>query len=393
MTQFVYLTQFKVKRYNRHMNNISEKLERVFFDLRQGVRRHFRGLKWYFYAIDAVIAILIAGAAIFFVAAKNAPDPRVHVSLSSGGRTTDYLINLPEAGMDAAAFLKLSNTALGRSDKLSVNSYDLIEDGMNISVTRSFPVALRSAGELKLVYTTGGTVGDALRLGGVSYDTADELNHLIFEDLTPGMKIIHTDVVTEYATAKRTIAHKEKIIYDDKVYNDTEPVLIQKGMDGSKNVTQRVVIKDGVEVSREVVNQIIITPATDEIIKKGSKIHYQTKLTGEYRIYKKPPKAGKDGWIEMKMDYITAYWQGTKTSTGAKPKLGVIAVNTYYIPYGTEIYVPGYGYGVAKDTGAFRKYKRADGTPVNQLDLWMNTKKEGRRWGRKRNVTVLVKMG
>jgi 3D (Asp-Asp-Asp) domain-containing protein len=393
MTQFVYLTQFKVKRYNRHMNNISEKLERVFFDLRQGVRRHFRGLKWYFYAIDAVIAILIAGAAIFFVAAKNAPDPRVHVSLSSGGRTTDYLINLPEAGMDAAAFLKLSNTALGRSDKLSVNSYDLIEDGMNISVTRSFPVALRSAGELKLVYTTGGTVGDALRLGGVSYDTADELNHLIFEDLTPGMKIIHTDVVTEYATAKRTIAHKEKIIYDDKVYNDTEPVLIQKGMDGSKNVTQRVVIKDGVEVSREVVNQIIITPATDEIIKKGSKIHYQTKLTGEYRIYKKPPKAGKDGWIEMKMDYITAYWQGTKTSTGAKPKLGVIAVNTYYIPYGTEIYVPGYGYGVAKDTGAFRKYKRADGTPVNQLDLWMNTEKEGRRWGRKRNVTVLVKMG
>ncbi len=393
MTQFVYLTQFKVKRYNRHMNNISEKLERVFFDLRQGVRRHFRGLKWYFYAIDAVIAILIAGAAIFFVAAKNAPDPRVHVSLSSGGRTTDYLINLPEAGMDAAAFLKLSNTALGRSDKLSVNSYDLIEDGMNISVTRSFPVALRSAGELKLVYTTGGTVGDALRLGGVSYDTADELNHLIFEDLTPGMKIIHTDVVTEYATAKRTIAHKEKIIYDDKVYNDTEPVLIQKGMDGSKNVTQRVVIKDGVEVSREVVNQIIITPATDEIIKKGSKIHYQTKLTGEYRIYKKPPKAGKDGWIEMKMDYITAYWQGTKTSTGAKPKLGVIAVNTYYIPYGTEIYVPGYGYGVAKDTGAFRKYKRADGTPVNQLDLWMNTEKEGMRWGRKRNVTVLVKMG
>lgn len=393
MTQFVYLTQFKVKRYNMHMNNISEKLERLFFDLRQGVRRHFRGLKWYFYAIDAVIAILIAGAAIFFVAAKNAPDPRVHVSLSSGGRTTDYLINLPEAGMDAAAFLKLSNTALGRSDKLSVNSYDLIEDGMNISVTRSFPVALRSAGELKLVYTTGGTVGDALRLGGVSYDTADELNHLIFEDLTPGMKIIHTDVVTEYTTAKRTIAHKEKIIYDDKVYNDTEPVLIQKGMDGSKNVTQRVVIKDGVEVSREVVNQIIITPATDEIIKKGSKIHYQTKLTGEYRIYKKPPKAGKDGWIEMKMDYITAYWQGTKTSTGAKPKLGVIAVNTYYIPYGTEIYVPGYGYGVAMDTGAFRKYKRADGTPVNQLDLWMNTEKEGRRWGRKRNVTVLVKMG
>ena len=95
----------------------------------------------------------------------------------------------------------------------------------------------------------------------------------------------------------------------------------------------------------------------------------------------------------MKMDYITAYWQGSRTATGKRPKLGTIAVNPYYIPYGTQIYVSGYGYGTAQDTGAFRNYKRADGTPVNQLDLWMNTEKEGRRWGRKRNVTVLVKLG
>ena len=86
------------------------------------------------------------------------------------------------------------------------------------------------------------------------------------------------------------------------------------------------------------------------------------------------------------MDYITAYWQGSRTATGKRPKLGTIAVNPYYIPYGTQIYVSGYGYGVARDTGAFRKYKRADGTPVNQLDLWMNTEKEGRRWARKRGA-------
>ena len=95
----------------------------------------------------------------------------------------------------------------------------------------------------------------------------------------------------------------------------------------------------------------------------------------------------------MTMDYITAYTADTQTSTGVKPRLGTIAVNTYYIPYGTEIYVKGYGYGKAQDTGAFRNYKREDGTPVNQLDLFMNTEKECLRWGRKRNVTVLVKLG
>lgn len=216
---------------------------------------------------------------------------------------------------------------------------------------------------------------------------------MMFEPLAPGMKIVHTDVVTEYTTAMRSINYKEKVVYDDDVYNDTEPVYIQRGEKGSRQVTQRIVIKNGIEVSREVVNQIVITPPTDEIVKKGSKIHYQTHLTGEYRIYKKPPKAGKDGWVEMKMDYITAYWTGHTTATGHKPKLGTIAVNPHYIPYGTQIYVKGYGYGVARDTGAFRNYKNSDGSLVNQLDLWMNTESEGRRWGRKRNVTVLVKLG
>lgn len=357
------------------------------------VENHFANLKWYFYLIDAAVILLIAAAGMFFHASLKAPDPRVTLSVTADGITTSYTVNLPEEGITVSQFLKDQNVRLDKEDKLNRDKTALIEDGMNISVTRSFPVAVRSQGEVSLITVTGGTVGDALRESGVNFDAEDELNYLSFEDLEPGMKIVHTDVVTEYTTAKRAITHKEKVVYDEDVYNDTDPVIIQHGEDGSKNVTQRVIIKDGVEVSREIVNQIIITPATDEIIKKGSKIHYQTKLTGEYRIYRKAPTAGKDGWVEMKMDYITAYCTGSRTSTGKRPKLGTIAVNTYYIPYGTEIYVPGYGYGTAQDTGAFRKYTRSDGSPVNQLDLWMNTEKECSRWGRKRNVTVLVKLG
>lgn len=393
MTQFVYLTQLSNPRYNKRMKRFFRKIRNALAAVPGRIRAQLAGVKWYFYVLDALIFALIAGAGVFFMLSKAAPDPRISVSVTADGRTTDYIINEPEEEMSIAAFLKAQNVRVNRGDALSADSSSPVADGTSVNIARSFPVAVRSMGSVSIINTTGGTVGDALRESGVSYDTADELSHLAFADLVPGMKIVHTDVVTEYTTARRTINHKEKVVYDDKVYNDTEPVIIQKGSDGSKNVTQRVIIKDGVEVSREIVNQIIITPATDEIIKKGNKIHYQTKLTGEYRIYKKAPKAGVDGWVAMKMDYITAYWQGNRTATGKRPKLGTIAVNPYYIPYGTQIYVSGYGYGTAQDTGAFRNYKRADGTPVNQLDLWMNTEKEGRRWGRKRNVTVLVKLG
>lgn len=393
MAQFVYLTQLYKTGYNKRMDSFIQKVKQLLLNLRQRISEHFCSVKWYFYLLDGIIAALILASFVFFMVSKDAPDPRITVSVSADGRTASYLINEPEEGISVSSFLKRQNVSLGENDELSTEAWAYVEDGLNIEITRSFPVTVRSLGQVSVIETTGGTVGDALRKLNIEYDTVDELNYLTFEELTPGMKIVHTDVVTEYTTAKRTITHKEKVVYDDDVYNDTDPVILQKGSDGSKNVTQRVIIKDGVEVSREIVNQIIITPATDEIVKKGNKIHYQTSLSGEWRIYKKAPTAGKDGWVEMKMDYITAYWQGSKTATGTKPKLGTIAVNTYYIPYGTEIYVPGYGYGVARDTGAFRNYKRDDGTPVNQLDLWMNSEKEGRRWGRKRNVTVLVKMG
>ena len=41
---------------------------------------------------------------------------------------------------------------------------------------------------------------------------------------------------------------------------------------------------------------------------------------------------------------------GKYTSTGARVR-GIIAVDPRVIPLGTKIYVPGYGYGVAADTG------------------------------------------
>jgi len=336
-----------------------------------------------------VLAAVLLLSAAWVVSLVTTPDPRITVHLSADGTVSEHYV-FPT---DVATFLSEQNVSIEEEDILSCEMSDLLEDGMQISITRAFPVAIKSQGGVSVLYLTGGTVGDALRTADIHHDVSDELSHLSFEALTPGMQIIHTDVVTEYDTSYKTLEYKEEVIKDDKVYNDTDPVLLQKGEDGTKQVTYRLTYKNGIRVSREVVDQVVITPATPEIIKVGTKIHYQTSLSGEFRLYKKPPTAGKDGWVEMTMDFITAYSGDTQTSTGVRPKLGCIAVNPHYIPYGTEIYVKGYGYGKAQDTGAFRNYTKEDGSLVNQLDLFMNTEKECRRWGRKRNVTVLVRMG
>ena len=64
------------------------------------------------------------------------------------------------------------------------------------------------------------------------------------------------------------------------------------------------------------------------------------------------------------------------TATGTLCRYGVIATDPYFIPLGTKVYIPGYGYAVAEDTG---------GAIVgNRIDIAFDTLSEcyefGRQW-------------
>ena len=59
------------------------------------------------------------------------------------------------------------------------------------------------------------------------------------------------------------------------------------------------------------------------------------------------------------------------------PHKGSIAADTDHYPFGTEIYVPGYGWGVVEDRGGAIK-------GPNRLDLYYSTHKRAMAWGRKK---------
>ena len=67
------------------------------------------------------------------------------------------------------------------------------------------------------------------------------------------------------------------------------------------------------------------------------------------------------------------------TATGinlhANPNAKVIAVDPSVIPLGTKVYVEGYGYAVAADTGGAIK--------GNKIDVFFASKAEAYRWGEK----------
>lgn len=70
-----------------------------------------------------------------------------------------------------------------------------------------------------------------------------------------------------------------------------------------------------------------------------------------------------------------------KTASGTKGKPGTIAADTSRYPFGTVMYVPGYGYGRVEDRG---------GAIVgDRIDLFFKSHKEALRWG-KQTVSVQV---
>jgi len=59
------------------------------------------------------------------------------------------------------------------------------------------------------------------------------------------------------------------------------------------------------------------------------------------------------------------------------PRDGTIAADTKYYPFGTRMYVPGYGWGKVEDRGGAIK-------GPDRIDLYFNSHNEALQWGRKK---------
>jgi len=77
----------------------------------------------------------------------------------------------------------------------------------------------------------------------------------------------------------------------------------------------------------------------------------------------------------------TGYAINGSTATGVPTGWGIVAVDPSVIPLGTQMSIPGYGSGVAADTGSAVRGAA--------IDLWFPTLAQARAWGR-RTVTITL---
>lgn len=222
-------------------------------------------------------------------------------------------------------------------------------------------------GKRKVVYTRLKVVNDILFNAKIKVDENDIVEPSLESDLRYPrvIKVIRVDEKID----EKVETMKPKIIKRERSSANLRPVIYEK-LRVSKNITRtKIVYHDGKEVKREVLESRNITKIEELLSLVDPKSKNVIKI---YNLTKSP---------KMKM-VATAYYpgdplawrDGTITFLGMKMERGIVAVDPNVIPLRTRVYIPGYGYGFAADTGRVIKGKRIDlgVTNVDEEKSWMH---------------------
>lgn len=274
--------------------------------------------------------------------------------------------------------LDKAGVKLGTEDAIDTPLDTVIKGDMAVKITRAKKIQIKAKAGDKTVMLATGTVKDALDKSGLKYDTEDEISPSLETKISDGMTIKLVRLNTKVHTRTVKIAFQTIQKKSNRVERGTTDVS-QKGQEGVRTIKEKVVYKDGKEVKRVEISNEVTKQPVNKIVLIGTGPPMNPAIKGL-------PETPTSKMIIRKVtvDQITAYTHtGRRTATGKWPKVGMCAVNRRIFPYGTMFYVPGYGYAVAEDTGANNSSKVS-------IDLFMDTKEDCLRWGRKRNVTVTI---
>ena len=265
-------------------------------------------------------------------------------------------------------FLEEQGIELGEKDVVIPNLEAVIIDGMDVEIKRAFDTSIVIKGEAGKFFGIPGTVGETLIANGIIFDEDDIITPGVNEQMTKGTEITVKIISTEEVIVNEEIDFKTNVDYDDTIDVGTTKTT-KEGVNGEKEVKYLVTYEDDVEISREVIEETVVKEAVNEEMVVGTK--------GAYAM---PSEGGGEiaGYTYTKMyDNVKAYayYMGEHAiaASGKLATRGTCAVDPKVIPLGTKLYIEGYGYAIANDTG---------GDIIGKtVDLYMSSTQECYNWG------------
>ncbi len=244
-----------------------------------------------------------------------------------------------------------------------------VTNGMEITVIKAEPGKASIAGKKMDINVYPGTVRENLENNGIEYDEDDVIKPELDEPVEADTKIKLTAVEIKSKDKKLTVEPKEAgAVFDKSLASGT--IRRTEGEPGEAVYTYIYKYVNGKKIkTRKKFKKWIKTPV-------DIKLTFGTSQTGE---------TGKVEYSSTFIGNCTAYYFGNNAhgATGQRCHYGTCAVDPKVIPYGTKLYVEGYGTAVANDCGGAVK--------GHIIDLYMRSTKECFSWGRRNKKVYVLK--
>ena len=159
---------------------------------------------------------------------------------------------------------------IGKDDKLNLDASTPVENGMTVEIESALTVTLKVDGKTEKFTTTNSTVGDLLKLAGVTLGENDYVTPSADKKLTDKQTVEVFRV--EYKTQSKT----ESVAYSTKEKKDSslekgDTKTVQQGKNGSKDVTYSVKYVNGVATESTKLTEVVKTQPVEKIVKVGTK--------------------------------------------------------------------------------------------------------------------------
>ncbi len=293
----------------------------------------------------------------------------VPISILEDGR--DISLETTDKTLDDA--LKDAGIRLGPADEIYPAPSAPVTAGMHIEIHHAKTINLHIGDSTRVIYTQKTTLSDALAEAGLSFSAQDRIEPALDATVSDGMDARLVRVDGETYTETEPVKHVT-VFKPDNSLTGTQTRRVE-GSDGVRVTEYKITIEDGVETDRTFSKQYYSPQPDDTVIYyaasslQGSGLSPST-LTVQrtMRMYGTWYDAASSGKVATSSSYGI-------TASGMPLTKGIVAVDPSVIPLGTRLYIPGYGFAVAGDTGGGIVGNRIDlgfpdGVPVDWNTGW-----------------------
>ncbi len=272
-----------------------------------------------------------------------------------------------------AQALREAGIRLGPGDRVVPDADGALIAGARVEVQTARAVTVTLPDEHRTLYTFAATVGEVLADAGISTPEGAFIDPPAGTAVSPGMAVrvvqlsAASDVEREYI--------ESSTVYRTDTSLAPGAVRVEPGHDGVRVRRYDVSYVDGVEAGRDLIDEYFESEPLDTVV------YYPAQAGSDAAA---PADGAISSVIRVYATWYNAESAGRpatdpaygRTATGVQVTYGIVAVDPDVIPLGTRMFIPGYGYAVAADTGGGVKgyiidLGYPDGVDVTWQSRWL----------------------